>query len=161
MSHQAVSVVCWASSRGMKVWCFFSIGEMESSQRQLAVVIWCTVGCEIMSRAARQARLANKFTDLSVRHTVRKQLFKRGVKSDLIAQLWGAQNDGSLAPYTVASCYQQLGISLMMHHANVPCDAPAVITANPGPQCQQCTLPSIADSPIAIPGPSHVSNQSS
>ena len=115
----------------------------------------------IMSRVARRAGLAGKFTNHSVRRTMYNQLFQRGVKSDLIAQLSGHKNVGGLAPYTVASGCQQQGMSLMLQHGNVPRDALAAITGNPGPQCQQGTLPSIADSPIAIPGPSHVRNQSS
>ena len=133
----------------------------DSSQWYLDAPMGVNRLSNIMSRVARRAGLAGKFTNHSVRRTMCNQLFQRGVKSDLIAQLSGHKNVGGLTPYTVASGCQQQGMSLMLQHANVTRDALAAITGNPGPQCQQGTLPSIADSPIAIPGPSHVSDQSS
>ena len=133
----------------------------DSSQWYLDAPMGVNRLSNIMSRMARRAGLAGKFTNHSVRRTMCNELFQRGVKSDLIAQLSGHKNVGGFAPYTIASGCQQQGMSLMLQHANVTREALAVITGNPGPQCQQGTLPSITDSQIAIPGPSHVRNQSS
>ena len=63
---------------------------------------------QIMSRIAHRAGLQHgKFTNHSVRCTMCTQLYQQDVDPSLITQLSGHKNPNGLAPYTVASDYQQ------------------------------------------------------
>ena len=102
----------------------------------------------VMKVLAENAGLTDKkISNHSVRHTMCTTLLQEGVAPNIIAQLSGHKNIGSLQHYSIASTSQQKDMSNILQGIKKPKQTPSCTISRPIPPSDQPSTPATPTTP--------------